>query len=159
MFIYFCIHLFICMYAIFGLPWQEAQMLLLNWWCCTAVINTGNLTDYHLTLKMIWYDAEKGNPDTNWTPKGLKTLENTSIEFVLRKSFCIYRFEQTSRYRQRVLIYRAAQDVKMSAKTMWYLQTDYSENYRLGTSFITKLQVLYTVSQIPWTVQLKTKKW
>lgn len=71
------------------------------------------------------------------------------MEFVLRKSFCIYRFEQTSRYRQRVLIYRAAQDVKMSAKTTRYLQMDYSGKYRLGTSFITKLLVLYTVSQIP----------
>lgn len=51
------------------------------------------------------------------------------MDQVLRKSFCIYRFEQTSRYRQRVLIYRAARDVKMSAKTIRYLQMDYSEKW------------------------------
>lgn len=71
-----------------------------------------------------------------------------SQKFVLRKSFCIYRFKQTSRYRQRVLIYRAARDVKMSAKTKGYLQMIYSES-GLRTRFITKLLVLYTVSQIP----------
>lgn len=92
-------------------------------------------------------------------PRTRLKITGINTEFVLRKSFCIYRFEQTSRYRQRVLIYTAAQDVKMSAKTIRYLQMDYSGKYRLRTSFITKRLVLYTVSQIQWAVQLKTKKW
>lgn len=58
------------------------------------------------------------------THRRQKVTGHNPTKFVLRKSFCIYRFEQTSRYRQRVLIYRAAQDVKMSAKTIPYLQMD-----------------------------------
>lgn len=95
--------------------------MIQNWFnlCCKSArtIRTHISSQMHL-LTVLELIRTHQQPEMN---------EDTQAVFVLRKSFCIYSFEQTSRYRQRVLIYRAARDVKMSAKTRRYLQMDYGQ--------------------------------
>ena len=79
---------------------------------------------------MAWSVKQTGSLMLPWFPGNARSWHTNqwknhstprALIIVLRKSFDIYMFQQTSRYGQGVPIYKAAQDVKMSAKTIPYL--------------------------------------